>query len=186
MQKVLQVLFTTLLSAGSAQAMDGLVARGAELTVTDLKTLLSIQASQEGSQQFQIEASDTERAQLEQIVEQIESDRARFVESEKKATETQIAQLRAERRSIQGSRLNADGSGDKKLQKKLFDNLLAEANLKSRLEKRVADFDSERAIKLQYAQADNMRLVKSIAIGGETVWNSLGQGQSAFAVAGSK
>jgi small-conductance mechanosensitive channel len=161
----------------------------AHMNLEDLKVLVGMSArlpSAEGTsnvtsnKSLQLNLSDSEKKLLVKKIQAVEIARAEL--SEKISTEVSQKknELRKTRRALQNARLS-NGNNDA-LSSALFESLLSEANVEAHAESDLAQFDAAHAIVLEVESGTNeARQVQSIAMGGQSVWNSSSSNVTAIA-----
>jgi hypothetical protein len=165
--------------------MDLAQAQGrATLTVEDMKTLLGVDSRDPSSQgtrkqeasasahSIKVRLNKGEKARMAADLQKIEMERVRLESELQAELQGKVAKVRAERRQIQASRMNAAPGNEQNFSRQLFDSLLVEANLEARAQKSLADFDRKNAVSVEYVQAGSARQVEKIWIGSAVVWAS--------------
>ncbi len=124
-----------------------------------------------GANPLHLNLSPEETRQIRARLARVEAQRLKLAETlEKKALEKKKA-LREGRRSLQMARMQTPGMEDAHLGRSLFESLLEEANLEAESNSALEKFDAQNRIEIAYLEQDGVRIVQTIAIGNQSVWN---------------
>ncbi|MBS1985536.1 MAG: hypothetical protein JST16_15340 [Bdellovibrionales bacterium] len=154
------------------------------LTIEDLKTLLGMGArdpsavgtsrlskdSQLGSYDFAMKLSAEEKKTLAHHIQVTELKRAELVARLEKDARVKKEEVRKQRRAVQAQRIGSAGNSDEALSMQLFDSILEESNLDSKVAREVANFDEAHMVALNFEATRGSRIVNAIEIGSKQVW----------------
>ncbi len=197
LQKALRVLAVVVTLGGnqisfaqsSTEGAHSAPAKGrAVFSVEDLKTLLSLntrdpssssaththlgQEAQGEMYSLNIQMSDMEKARLSKKVSEIEAAKIQLVAQ----TETEITKkktdIRKQRKTIQSDRTSGSTAADASMSKKLFENLIQEANLDTVKARRISEFNAANVFVIDYQEVNGERSVQTISVGQNTVWSN--------------
>jgi hypothetical protein len=156
------------LSAGEGKAILG---------ITDAKTFLGLNGLGANSQAvaqtagFTLEIPHEVKEVLKSQILKIEKDRSDLLVKLDAESESKKAAVRAERKALQMKRIsNNNNANDVALGKSLFNNLISESSIETKIQQELNLFDETNTIALSFIEIGGTRHVQAIQIGMESIW----------------
>lgn len=155
----------------------------AVLKTQDLKTLLQANiAESAGSNEGGMNVGSTgsilmnlpkaDVARLMAKIEDIAELRAQLATKLTATLAPKLEEIRKNRLQIQSKRLSSMSTEDGRLSKALYENILEESNIDSKVNKGLEEFDTTHVVTLDFLQIKGSRIVQSISLGNTRIWGS--------------
>ena len=153
------------------------------LTVEDFSTFLGLSARDPSSAQVEVPDVIKEAGSIVVSVPQkalhsitakvakIKHEREVLAEQLESEVSSKKAEVRSKRREIQLSRTSAQEDKEAQLGVSLFANIVEEANIDASQKQKLAAFDRQNQIQLDYVSVAGAKMVSGISFGSDLVWS---------------